>query len=239
MPIQAISSQRLYQKAAEQMTELIKAGEYPPGAKLPGERDFAKQLGVSRPTVREALIALEISGLIEVRVNAGAYVKLRSERGQEKATGDAGSSPYELLAARKLIEPPVAALAAQSATKADLDAIHATLEMIDTHKKDHWEKLEVDRLFHTRIAEATHNAVVIDVIERLWREMYGPIFALLSERTQLTNKQYMTLADHRSIYGCIARHDPAAAHAAMLGHLINVELTLLPTDDDFEDSRAN
>lgn len=130
-----------------------------------------------------------------------------------------------------MIEPAVAALAAQSATPDDLVGLHETLALIETRQKDHWEKLEVDRLFHVRIAQATHNAVVVEVVENLWKEMFGPIFALLSERTQLTNKQYMTLSDHRAIYGCIARHDALAAHAAMMGHLVNVELTLLQSED--------
>jgi DNA-binding FadR family transcriptional regulator len=235
VPIQNISAQRLYQQAADQIAELIRDGEYHPGSKLPGERDLGKQLGVSRPTVREALIALEIAGLIEVRLGAGAYVRARPHGPLVgKAPPDAGASPFELIAARKLIEPPVAAVAAQTITAAELAGLHETLALIETKKKDHWEKLEVDRLFHVRIAQATHNAVLIGIIESLWQDMYGPIFALLSERTKLTNKQYMTLSDHRAIYGCIERRDAAAAHAAMLGHLVNVELTLLQSDDSAE-----
>ena len=226
MPIQTISnaSQRLYQHAADQVMDLIRRGEYPPGAKLPAERDLAKQLGVSRPTVREALIALEIAGLVEVRVGSGAYVRMREAA---RPQNDAGPGAFELIAARKLIEPQVAALAATSATEADLAGLGGTLELIETKTRDHWEKLEVDRLFHMRVAEATHNAVLIDIVGGLWKEMFGPIFALLSERTQLTHRQSMTLADHRAIYGCLQRHDAAAAHAAMLSHLVNVELTLL------------
>jgi DNA-binding FadR family transcriptional regulator len=82
-----------------------------------------------------------------------------------------------------------------------------------------------------RIAEATHNAVLVEVVGQLWKGMYGPIFAKLSERTRLTNKQYMTLADHRAIYGCIERRDSAAAHAAMLSHMVNVELTLMQGEE--------
>jgi DNA-binding FadR family transcriptional regulator len=213
------------------LAELIRSGEYGPGAKLPGERDLAKQLGVSRPTVREALIALEIGGLVEVRGGAGAYARAALPSQAARSPEDAGASPFELLAARRLIEPVVAATAAQSITEAELAGLHETLALIETKKKNHWEKLEVDRLFHVRIAQATHNAVLIEVVENLWKEMFGPIFALLSERTQLTNKQYMTLSDHRAIYGCLERRDGPAAHAAMLGHLINVELTLLQTDE--------
>jgi len=234
MPIQALagSDQRLYQQAADQIADLIRRGEYASGAKLPAERDLARQLQVSRPTVREALIALEIAGMVEVRVGSGAYVRRRdSAHSPHTPQGDTGASAFELIAARKLIEPQVAAAAAQSITEPELAGLHETLDLIETRNRDHWEKLEVDRLFHMRIAEATHNAVLIEIVGQLWKGMFGPIFAKLSERTRLTHKQYMTLADHRAIYGCIERRDAAAAHAAMLSHLVNVELTLMQGEE--------
>ncbi len=232
MPIHALASsdQRLYQQAADQIADLIRRGEYAPGAKLPAERDLARQFKVSRPTVREALIALEIAGMVEVRVGSGAYVRRRDSA--HAPQGDTGASAFELIAARKLIEPQVAAAASQSITEAELAGLEETLHLIETRNRDHWEKLEVDRLFHMRIAEATHNAVLIEVVGQLWKGMFGPIFAMLSERTRLTHKQYMTLSDHRAIYGCIQRRDAAAAHASMLAHLVNVELTLMQAEDD-------
>ena len=83
-----------------------------------------------------------------------------------------------------------------------------------------------------RIAEATHNAVLIEVVGHLWKGMFGPIFAKLSERTRLTHKQHMTLSDHRAIFGCIERRDLAAAYASMLAHLVNVELTLMEGEEE-------
>jgi DNA-binding transcriptional regulator YhcF (GntR family) len=74
MPFQSIEPRRLYRQIAEQIRGLIRSGEYRPGARLPPERDLAKQLGVSRPSVREALIALEVEGLVEVRIGSGIYV---------------------------------------------------------------------------------------------------------------------------------------------------------------------
>lgn len=222
--------ERLYQQAADHILELIRRGDYQSGGKLPAERDLARQLGVSRPTVREALIALEIAGMVDVRVGSGAYVRAKAPEAAV-ASKDVGASAFELIAARKLIEPQVAFAAAIAINEAELRALHETLELIETMKRDHWQKLEVDRLFHMRIAQATHNAVLVEVVEGLWKEMFGPIFALLSERTQLTNRQQMTLSDHRAIYGCLERRDAPAAHAAMLAHLVNVELTLLAGED--------
>ena len=78
MPLQTVAPQRLYQQIADQLRTLITAGEFTAGSRLPAERDLAKQLGVSRPSVREALIALEVEGWVEVRTGSGVYVQDRS-----------------------------------------------------------------------------------------------------------------------------------------------------------------
>ena len=130
MPFQAVATQRLYEQVAGQVTELVARGEFKPGDRLPPERDLAKVLGVSRPTVREAMIALEIAGLVEVRVGAGAFVtdKAKQNGGANgRLFEGVGSSPLELIAARRTIEPEVAALAAQLATAAEITAIAETI----------------------------------------------------------------------------------------------------------------
>jgi DNA-binding FadR family transcriptional regulator len=235
MPFQIISGLRRYQQAAEQIAVLIKAGEFAATGRLPAERDLARALGVSRPTVREALIALEIAGLIDVRTGSGAYLRPPGPERESTPRGtadDAGPSAFELLGARRLLEPPVAAHAAQTITADELETIMEAIELQDRQRNGtHWEKLEADRLFHTRIAAATHNAVVIGMVEELWKGMFGPIFAILSERTQLTHQQSMTLDDHRLIHACLERRDGPGAHAAMLSHLLHVETTLLKADE--------
>ena len=133
MPFQAVATQRLYEQVAGQVTDLVARGEFKPGDRLPPERDLARLLGVSRPTVREAMIALEIAGLVEVRVGAGAFV---TEKAQANGAANGrlfegvGSSPLELIAARRTIEPEVAALAAQLATPEEIAAIAETVAMI-------------------------------------------------------------------------------------------------------------
>jgi DNA-binding FadR family transcriptional regulator len=227
--------QRRYQQAAEQVSELIRAGEFAASGKLPAERDLARLLAVSRPTVREALIALEIAGLIEVRVGSGAYIRAPAPNMETAApdiAADTGPSAFELLTARRMIEPAVAAQAAYSITEAELAAIMEAIELQDRRRNGtHWEKLEADRLFHTRIAASTHNAVIVGMVEDLWKGMFGPIFAILSERTALTHQQSMTVDDHRVIHACLERRDGPGAHAAMLAHLVHVEMTLLKADE--------
>src|SRR5437667_1767217 len=116
MPFQSIEPRRLYRQIAEQIRTLIRDGEFVPGARLPPERDLAKQLGVSRPSVREALIALEVEGLVEVRIGSGIYVQRgAATRSDEPSSVHAAAGPFELLRARHVIESECAALAAKSA----------------------------------------------------------------------------------------------------------------------------
>lgn len=234
MPVQSLSTQRLYQQVADHIAQLIRGGEYAVGDRLPPERDLARSLTVSRPTVREALIALEIAGLVEVRTGSGAYVSRpagASPDGPRDSIDETGPSAFELITARRLVEPAVAGLAAINATQPDIESIAEALALFEQRwNGTHEEKLDADRLFHTRLAEATHNAVVIAIVEELWRGMFGPIFAVLSARTQLTNRQTMTHHDHRTILGCVERRDAQGAQAAMLNHLVHVELTLHEAD---------
>src|SRR5271154_1911920 len=121
MPFQPVESQRLYERVAEQIGEQIRVGEIGPGQRLPSERDLAKQLGVNRAVVREAMIALELAGLVEVRTGSGAYVREPPLAPLISING--GSSPSDILGARMLIEGETGALAAESAPAAEIEII--------------------------------------------------------------------------------------------------------------------
>lgn len=222
---------RLYQNIADKIAKSIESGDFGVGARLPAERELAEQYGVSRPTVREALVALEIAGMVEVRTGSGTYVCPKSRKNTSKKTKrveDAGPSAFELISARRMIEPSIAAHAASCATKKDIISIsNAMTKFEENWHGTHWEKLEADRAFHMSIAEATHNAFMVKFLEELWIGMFGPIFAVLSERSKLTSRQAMTMGDHYTIFNSIKRGDSNGAHAAMTTHLVHVELTLL------------
>src|SRR3569832_72918 len=126
MPIQAVSSQRLYRQIADQLAELIRSGEFQPGARLPSERDLTQQLTVSRASVREALIALEIDGLVVVRVGLGVFANAVPAATPQRAT-PAAPGPFEVLSARYLIEGETAALAARLGTAEQHARIRETL----------------------------------------------------------------------------------------------------------------
>jgi DNA-binding FadR family transcriptional regulator len=133
MPLQTVEPQRLYRQIAEQLRTLISAGEWVVGARLPAERDLARQLGVSRPSVREALIAMEVAGWVEVRTGSGVYVLDRSKASSHDGNGRAAEispdewGPLEFIRARRVVEGEVAAMAATQAKRKHIDAMDKAL----------------------------------------------------------------------------------------------------------------
>src|SRR6201985_1347931 len=111
MPLQAVDTRRLYRQIADQIAALIEKGEYTAGARLPPERELARQLGVSRPSVREALIALEVEGKVEVHVGSGVFVCKNQPRKLLATLLDPGEGPFELIRARWVVEGETAAIA--------------------------------------------------------------------------------------------------------------------------------
>jgi len=218
VPLIAVDTRRLYRQIADQIAGLIEKGEYGAGQRLPPERDLAKQLGVSRPSVREALIALEVEGYVEVRVGSGVYVVGPPGSGRAPPL-PADSGPFELIDARRLIEAECAALAAKSATKSQVRAMQEALEQMDEEQKRGVMPLGADRLFHLRIAEASGNSALALVVKTLWDQRTGPLFLRLEHHFDTPALWTVALREHRDIVAAIARHDAAAARAAMRHHM--------------------
>lgn len=223
MPLQPIETRRLYRHIADQVAGLIARGEFPPGSRLPTERELALLLGVSRPSVREGLIALEVEGLVDVRVGSGIYVR-RARAGAAAHADILGDSPgpFELLRARRLIEGEVAELAARAARESDIAGIGEAVRMMksDIHGGEVYET--GDRLFHVRIAEATRNSVLVTVVNMLWDLRESPVFARLLRHTVTDGVRARSIADHERILKALAARDPGAARAAMQKHLDRV-----------------
>jgi len=220
MPFQPVDSRRLYEQVADQIGALVRAGEFAPGQRLPAERDLAKSLRVSRPVVREAMIALEIGGLIEVRTGAGAFV--RDQPLAPSAPINTGHSPSDILSARMLIEGETAALAAARATPLHLAAMAAQQdEMVAEHNAGR-EWRSADLGFHAAIARASGNATLTAVVERLWQEQHAPVFSLLSERVRLRDNWTATVRGHAAILTAIRSGKRRAAREAMRAHLTQV-----------------
>ena len=220
MPLIAVENKRLYRQIADQLAALIARGEYGMGQRLPPERDLAKQLGVSRPSVREALIALEVEGYVEVRVGSGVYVigpQPAVAAGSEKIPADSG--PFELIRARWMIEGECAGLAAKHATKAQVRAMEEALEEMEAARDNGVMPLIADRLFHLRIAEATGNSALALVVKTLWDQRTGPLFLRLEHHFDTPALWTVAIREHREVVAAIARHDAAAARSAMRRHM--------------------
>ena len=218
MPFQSIEPRRLYRQIADQIRALIKSGEFTAGARLPPERDLAKQLGVSRPSVREALIALEVEGLVDVRIGSGIYVQ---DVGIAHAVigGDSTAGPFELIRARYVIESECAALAAKTAKKPQVQAIAEALATMELEMSGKHPPQNGDRLFHMRIAEATGNSALVAVVKMLWEERTGPLYKQLENHYDTPSLWEHAMTEHRAVYKAIASRDADAARTAMQRHL--------------------
>jgi len=212
----------MYRVVADRIQQLIIDDKIRPGQRLPSERELSIQLSVSRASLREALIALELGGVVEVRGGSGVYVSEQPDGGS--GLPEAGPGPFEVQSARKLIEAEVAAIAARTATDGAIDAILvAVLEMERSHANKSSNE-QADRNFHLAIARATGNSALVGVVETLWNQR-GRLWHKLKEHFQTEDLRQQTLTDHRHILEAIAAHNPAAARHAMRSHLERVTRT--------------
>jgi DNA-binding FadR family transcriptional regulator len=218
MPLQAVEPRRLYLQIADQIRALIESGEVAHGARLPGERELSRQLKVSRPSLREALIALEIEGLLEVKVGSGIYV--RSAHAPHDAAALAGASgPFEVMHARWLIEAECAALAARHASPEQVRAIRDAHARLVRETRNGAVPLDLDRDFHVKLAEASGNSALVLLVQTLWDQRVGPLYMALERKFERPSAPAETLREHQAIVTAIARHDPAAARAAARHHM--------------------
>lgn len=225
-----MAGKRLYHSVAERIKDLVRQGAYPPGSRLPGERDLAEELGVSRVTVREAQIALEAVGMLDIRVGSGVYV-LR--RGVESAQELPDVGAFELTEARSAVESEAAALAAAAITDEEVLTLDGILERMAAETDPHSPlAADADRDFHIAIARSTKNNAMLETVERLWRirnekpqvkDAYDSICELDPERR---------IREHRDVVEALRNRDSDSARKAMRIHfkcIIEAMLTATET----------
>lgn len=227
---------RLYERVARAISTRIVSGDYAVGQRLPSERDLAQAHSVSRPTVREAIIALELDGLVEVRMGSGVYVIAASPN--DGRAGETDIGPFELLEARRGIEGEVCALAA---TRIDDETLAELRQLLEIMRADDVVRSEeADRRFHETIARATQNSAMVASVEMLWNaRARSPQYRLLSDKAHGAGV-VPRLEDHMVIYEALAARDPDAARAAMRQHLTNVMEAILAATEvhEMEQARA-
>jgi len=226
VPLQAVEPLRLYRQIAGQIAALIEQGEYGVGTKLPAERELASLLGVSRASVREAIISLEIAGLVEVRVGTGIFVRPPDRNAKQEqhlmASNDPGPGPFELLSARAVIEGEIAAIVARHHKKSDLRELRESIGRMREHAADFTLRDAADREFHERIASMTGNGALTWVVANLWEQRRGDLWKRTETHFHTPELRAKTLLDHEAIVAAIEAQDPDAARNAMRRHLSRV-----------------
>jgi DNA-binding FadR family transcriptional regulator len=217
-------TQKLYQRVAESLAAAITAGQYAVGTRLPAERDLAVEFDVSRPTIREAMIALEMRGMVEAKNKSGVYV-IGNKTGDGRL-GELDVGAFELIEARTMIEGEAAALAAVAIDDATLATLRELLEAM-TIEADQRGKVDVDREFHLLIAAASGNSLVRSMIESLWdiRESSPMCVHMFAQARR--NGIAPRVEEHRTIVDALSARDSKAARHAMRGHLMRVTEDLL------------
>lgn len=212
------SSRRLYQLIADKVRSLIQQGNYKEGSRLPPERDLAQQLGVSRPSLREALIALEIEGSVEIRMGSGVYVCSRALR-RTPLPPSMGESPAELMQARGALEGAVIVMACVNATPQGLARVQESIDAMRADIAAGRDVMAHDRQFHVRIAEMAGNSVLTSLVGTLFDERGSPLASHMRNRLEGQPTWDEAVAEHEQILRCLQARDPLAAEAAMRSHI--------------------
>ncbi len=214
---------RLYEIVVERLQELVIGGQLKVGDRLPSELDLARQFGVSRTAIREAIGSLVEQGIVVVRPGSGTYVSRADGRPLQRTLswlarvqGEAGDSYLAEL--RQLLEPGVCALAAERATEEQISEMRSALDAAHRARSQPEEFINADLRFHRLLAEASQNPLVgalLDSIGDLLRNQRIRYF-VASGGTENTER------NHRKILDLVAQRRPADAYRAMQDHLRQV-----------------
>ena len=224
-------SERLFQGIADQIVELIRSGSFPPGSRLPGERELAERFKVSRVTIREAEIALQAQGILSIRTGAGVYVCDDSDIAKDELPA---VSALELTEARSLFESEAAALAAPIISEETLARLDELLQVMAEDDGDDERMTEADREFHMLIASASGNQAITYVISALWRlrtelPEIRHTHAAVCHHDGLTRQQ-----EHGAIVEALRKRAPEAARTAMRGHFHRLLQAMLDVTEEQE-----
>jgi len=226
-----VQTKKVYMKIVEQVRDLIKEGRLKPGDKLPPEHILAEKFGTSRPSVREALSALEILGITESRGGKGNFIKdnLNTPSYEQKYRElEEEESPFEVLEARKAVEIEIAELAAKKATQEDIDVISESLNKMKGAMSNIPEMMEFDREFHMSIARAAHNNLLFSMMTYLSNLLKEKLWVNMKEKSwNLPGYPQKYLKDHTEIFNAIKNKDSKNARKQVYHHLASVEKDLL------------
>lgn len=224
MSFQPIKTKRIYEEIMEQLKDMISRGELKQGQKLPPERELAESLGVSRASVREALTALEAIGILDIRPGEGTFVRETSVSATFAPLAMVlemeQNSMSQLMEVRRVLETEIAALAVQRATEEDLQNIEVNLNRMKSANTVS-EAVEADLRFHFAIAEATHNSILLRIMNTVADLMHNT-FRIRREEL-FADKGREIISEHEAIYRAIRDRDINTAKLRMLQHIDNIQ----------------
>lgn len=203
-----MKSRRLFWNIVEKIENLIDSGQYPPGSRLPPERELAENFEVSRPTIREAIIALEVLGRVEVKTGSGVYVLEHIKQSSEQVI-----TAFELTQARALVEGEAAALAAMTISEDELARLKETLVAMEKGINPD----AADKEFHLIISTATRNNAILMAVSEFWK-LRNSTTVKMAYKGVCSQSDEKRTSEHREIYNALANRDSQAARAAMHHH---------------------
>jgi len=240
--IHVVDRTRGYMQVADALRREIRQMAIQAGARLPSERELAQQLRISRPSLREALIVLELQGEIEIRVGSGIYLK-RDVPAEDAEAGTRtpgidhdvapmGHSPQDVSQTRYFLEGGVAAHAARFITREQLKMLGASVEAmrraVGTRDRTGDKPLaDADRLFHVTLSSTTHNRLLTQTLEELFDQRYTPIGGSMHRLFDTESVWMDAVQEHQEIYDAVATRDPLQAQAAMYRHLTRAHARLM------------
>lgn len=211
---------RLYLQIADRLRTLIYEPGFATHGRLPPERTLAEQLGVSRPSIREALVALEIEGRIEIRMGSGVY--LCESQPPQTSTLDReamGDSLVDVMGARAVLEGAIAASIAPHAKPKDVKELRAIYDTMAQEFEAGHPPIAADRAFHLRIAQMSNNEVLTRTVGEFFDGRLSPMSSTLLGHYEAAHTWLEALHQHRHILEAIEARDPVQAQAAMQKHL--------------------
>ena len=221
-----VESRRLYHQVADQMRSLIDRGVFPDGSRLPAEGELAELLAVSRPTVREALIVLEVEGRVQIRMGSGVYIISQKPAAAEPVAMDELEGPFELLRARAIVECAIAEEAARVVRPDQIAVLDDILSRMEVSLEDRPMALALDRDFHIAVAAIIDNGTLNRFVGSIHDLRMTPYFEKLASYFENPATWRAAMEEHRAIRDAIAAGSPVGARAAMRAHLDQSQLRL-------------
>ena len=224
-PFSSIKPPKIPDIVYKQLVSLITNGHFKPGEKLPSERNMALELGVSRPSIREAIYRAKIEGLIKVKQGGGTFVISSLKENLKPPLSilleEQAEKVLEFLEVRKVIEGWCAEKASTTAKPADLKKMNGILRRMEKARLSDamWEKADLD--FHSSIATATHNVIAMHVMEGL-KDSFNSYFRVKKFTTKPERRDVL-LKQHKDVFQAIKERKPREARKRILKHLDYVE----------------